>query len=156
MDRPFPSGYPRPGESPGFLLWRVAADWQARQRAALKPLDLTHVQFVLLASAAWLTRQGAPLSQTALARHARTDQMMTSQVVRTLERKGLLERGVHPDDARANSLRPTAAGRELAAAAIPVVEAVDAAFFGAVGADLPSFAAMLKVLAGAEPGDGAG
>ncbi len=38
-------------QSPGLLLWQVTNRWQAAQRAALAPLGLTHVQFVLLASA---------------------------------------------------------------------------------------------------------
>ena len=37
-------------DSPGLLLWQVTNRWQSAQRAALKPLGLTHVQFVLLAS----------------------------------------------------------------------------------------------------------
>ncbi len=159
MADPFASGYPTPGESPGFLLWQVAAAWQARQRAALAPLGLTHVQFVLLAGVAWLERAGSPVTQVGLARHAGTDPMMTSQVVRTLERKGLLERAPHPRDSRANSLAATVAGRELAAAAIPVVEAVDAAFFAAVGDDLPALTGMLRGLAasaGRGPDEGIG
>jgi hypothetical protein len=36
--------------SPGLLLWRATLRWQRRIVAALKPLGLTHVQFVLLAS----------------------------------------------------------------------------------------------------------
>jgi hypothetical protein len=39
--------------SPGLLLWRVTNAWQAAQRAALRPFDLMHVQFVLLASLSW-------------------------------------------------------------------------------------------------------
>src|SRR3954453_8138901 len=45
------------GDSPGFLLWRVTQRWQRSIVAALRPLDLTHAQFVLLMSTAWL---GAP------------------------------------------------------------------------------------------------
>ena len=70
------------GESPGFLLWRISNAWQQRQRAALLPLGLTHVQFVLLASLVWLTQHGRTVTQTDLAEQAQTDPMMTSQVVR--------------------------------------------------------------------------
>ena len=48
------SAFDTPQQSPGFLLWRVTLSWQRRMRAALAPHDLTHVQFVLLASLWWL------------------------------------------------------------------------------------------------------
>ena len=117
------------GESPGFLLWRISNAWQQRQRAALQPLGLTHVQFVLLASLVWLTHHGASVTQTALAEQAQTDPMMTSQVVRALEARGLLTRTVSTDDRRARVLAPTPDGVALAAAAIQVVEAIDAECF---------------------------
>lgn len=117
------------GESPGFLLWRISNTWQQRQRAALHPLGLTHVQFVLLASLVWLTQRGAIVTQADLADQAQTDPMMTSQVVRALEARGLLTRATSAEDKRARVLTPTAAGAELAAAAITVVEAVDAECF---------------------------
>ena len=44
-----------PGESPGFLLWHTTMRWQRSMAAALHPLGLTHMQFVLLASAWWMS-----------------------------------------------------------------------------------------------------
>jgi DNA-binding MarR family transcriptional regulator len=120
-----------PGESPGFLLWHVTLQWQRGIAAALAPLDLTHVQFVLLASTWWLNEHGEEPSQIALAQHAGTDVKMTSQVVRSLERKSLLERQVDPTDTRARRLRVTERGGALAPRAIAEVERVDAAFFAA-------------------------
>jgi DNA-binding MarR family transcriptional regulator len=147
MSTPFPSAHAGPGESPGFLLWQATNSWQRMQRAALAELGLTHVQFVLLASVTWLAAD-APLTQARLAEHARTDPMMTSQVLRTLEEKGLVRRAPHPTDARARSLEPTGAGRDLAGRAVRVVEAVDARFFGPLGKDLPRFVALMRVITG--------
>jgi DNA-binding MarR family transcriptional regulator len=121
----------QPDESPGFLLWHVTLRWQRDIAAALHPLDLTHVQFVLLASAWWLNRAGAAPRQHALAAHAGTDVKMTSQVLRKLEDKGLVERAVDPSDTRAKLLRVTGRGAEVAQRAIEVVEAADARFFAA-------------------------
>lgn len=57
------------------------------------PVDLTHVQFVLLASAWWLGEGGGrPPSQVAIARHARTSIQMTSEILRKLEARHLLDR----------------------------------------------------------------
>jgi DNA-binding MarR family transcriptional regulator len=118
-----------PAASPGFLLWHVTLAWQRAIAAALTPLGLTHVQFVLLACAWWLDDQGRTPKQLELAGQAGTDVKMTSQVVRRLEAKGLLQRTVDSTDTRARRLRPTPAGARLARRAINAVEDVDARFF---------------------------
>lgn len=129
------------------MLWRVTNAWQAAQRSALRPFDLTHVQFVLLASLTWLHGE-EPVTQRHLAAHAGTDPMMTSQVLRALEGKGLVERHPHPRDARARALQVTPAGLELANRAVVAVEEVDARFFGPLGAEGADLTRMLARLAG--------
>ena len=131
-------------ESTGLALWRVTNRWQAAQRAALQPFDLTHVQFVLLASLTWLDAE-AP-TQSELAAHAGTDPMMTSQVLRALEAKSLVERRPHPTDGRARLLAATVAGKALANRAVVAVEACDTEFFGPL-ADHPRFTKELGRLA---------
>lgn len=140
--------YDEPSASPGFVLWQVASVWQRRVRAALTEVGLTHAQFALLASAGWLEDEaaehcGEPVTQALVAAHARTDAVMTSEVLRTLERKKLLRRLPHPDDARARQIVLTAAGRKVVRRAIALVEAADEAFFGAPGPELQSLARLL-------------
>ncbi|HYE01313.1 MAG TPA: MarR family transcriptional regulator [Alphaproteobacteria bacterium] len=139
-----------PEDSPGFLLWQVTNLWQRRLRAALAPHGLTHVQFVLLAGLGWLERieAGAPVTQAGLAAFCKTDAMMTSQVLRALEAEGLVARRRHPTDSRARALTLTAAGRGRLEAALPAVEAADAAFFGALAARDGDFLAGLRRLWG--------
>jgi len=123
-----------PADSPGLLLWRATLRWQRAIAGALRPLDLTHVQFVLLASTWWLTSvAGETPSQRRVAEHAGTDPMMTSQVLRALEGKGLVSRAPHPDDSRARALSVTRRGAGLARRSVRVVEAADAEFFAAAG-----------------------
>ena len=119
-------------ESPGFLLWHATLRWQRSMAAALEPLGLTHVQFVLLASTWWLCEHAGPPRQRDLADHAGTDPMMTSQVARTLVSKELLVREVDPDDGRAWRLRPTRGGTALARRAVAAVEDADSAYFDQV------------------------
>ncbi|WP_030762218.1 MULTISPECIES: MarR family winged helix-turn-helix transcriptional regulator [unclassified Streptomyces] len=138
-----------PGESPGFLLWHATLRWQRDIATALAPLDLTHVQFVLLACTWWLNGQGEHPNQLAVARQAGTDVKMTSQVLRTLEQKGLVAREVDPADTRAKRLRVTDAGAELAPRAIAAVEQADAEFFRPV--PLGDAVALLGRLARPEP-----
>jgi DNA-binding MarR family transcriptional regulator len=122
-----------PNDSPGFLLWHATLRWQRGIAQALAPLDLTHVQFVLLACTWWLNDHGVHPNQVAVAAQAGTDIKMTSQVLRSLERKGLIEREIDSADTRARRLRVTEDGSRLAPRAIAIVEKVDADFF----ADLP-------------------
>lgn len=123
-----------PGDSPGLLLWRATLSWQRRITATLKPLGLTHVQFVLLASTWWLTQiAGEKPSQRRIADHANTDRMMTSQVIRTLAAKGLLVRVRDQRDTRAMLIDITSEGAALAARAVKLVEQADAEFFAGAG-----------------------
>ncbi|OPG11665.1 MarR family winged helix-turn-helix transcriptional regulator [Microbispora sp. GKU 823] len=134
-----------PEESPGFLLWHATLRWQRDIAAALAPLDLTHVQFVLLASTWWLNSHGEDPNQLTLARQAGTDVKMTSQVIRKLEAKGLVLREVDPADTRARRLRVTERGAALAQEAIAVVEGVDRTFFRSVS-DRTTLLTMLRAL----------
>jgi DNA-binding MarR family transcriptional regulator len=133
-------------DSPGFLLWHATLRWQRAMAEALAPYDVTHVQFVLLASTWWLCEHDGPPRQRDLAEHAGTDPMMTSQVVRALVAKDLVVREVDADDARAWRLRPTASGSALARRAVAAVEAADTAYFDQV--PVRSRAGMLAALRG--------
>ena len=146
MPPAFETRFQGPEHSPGFLLWQVTNLWQRKQRAALKALGLTHVQFVLLASLAWLEHDGAAVSQVQLAQQAQTDLMMTSQVVRTLQVKGLIERNRQPHDSRANALTLTATGSTLIRRALPVVETVDEEFFSALKEGRSELVDLLRAL----------
>ncbi|MFD0277866.1 MarR family winged helix-turn-helix transcriptional regulator [Kitasatospora sp. NPDC127111] len=152
--RPAGGGGP---DSAGFWLWHATLRWQREITAALAPFDLTHAQFVLLACAWWLNEHGEVPNQQELARQAGTDVKMTSQLVRKLEAKGLLDRETDPEDTRARRLRITPRGAELARSAVVAVERVDAAFFRpaeqAAGLDERTLNSLLRHLAQA---DGAG
>jgi DNA-binding MarR family transcriptional regulator len=120
----------RPQETFGFRLWHVMHAWQRRLEAALAPLDLTHLQFVVLANTAWLLRQGETPSQTRLAAFAKIDRMMVSKILRLLEEKGYVVRREHPDDPRANRVDLTRSGRAALDRAVPIALETQTAFFG--------------------------
>lgn len=122
------SRYAEADASPGFLLWLVSTTWRRQVEAVLAPLGLTHPQFVTMASLAWLTREGAPVSQAALGRHVRLDPNTMSQILRGLEKRGLIERR-KGRDTRAKNPRLTDAGADLVRQAVPRVEEVDDRFF---------------------------
>lgn len=117
-------------------------------RAALKPHDLTHVQYVLLASLVWMQAHDSDLiiTQAELAEFAVTDRMMTSQVLRALEAKRLIRRDNHPSDGRARALQATAAGIIAAQRATSDVENADRIFFSPLQDKTGIFVTELSVL----------
>jgi DNA-binding MarR family transcriptional regulator len=141
-----------PEQSPGFLLWRTTLSWQRRIRVALAPHGLTHVQFVLLTSLWWLEdHEPERPTQARLAEQAGTAPMMTSQVLRKLEGRGLLERVPDPDDTRARRLHLTGTGRDLIGAALADVEREDGDYFAPLGDRQESFLEALSTLAVPRP-----
>ena len=144
-DQPLPTRLSGPAESPGFLLWKISNAWQRRQRLALQPFDLTHSQFVVLATATWFGA-AETLTQARISQLSGIDPMTTSQVLRALEANGLIERVDHPTDPRAKSIMVTRAGRDLARKAIVVVEETDAAFFEPLAADTARLVKMFQAL----------
>jgi DNA-binding MarR family transcriptional regulator len=106
---------------------------------------------VLLASLWWLgDHEDHPPTQARLAQQAGTDPMMSSQVIRKLEARGLLERSADPADSRARQLRLTAAGRALVTRALADVERADEDYFAALGDRRAAFVVALRAL-GAAP-----
>lgn len=143
-DNPF--GVDNAEDSSGFLLWQVTNLWQRQIRKALEPLNLTHSQFVLLASTHWLALQKQEVTQVLLSQHTKIDPMTTSTVLRTLQAKGLLLRREHSTDTRAKTIELTKEGKSLARKAVKVVEAFDNDFFAVLGKDLPRFNKKLLLL----------
>ncbi len=140
------SQFEGPKDSPGFLLWQVTTRWRRQIEAALATIGLTHPQFVLLASIGWLTRDQSWVTQVELARHCGTDITMTSQVLRALENKGLLERIQREGDERSKFSRLTAKGAKLVEQALPIVENVDRHFFAKLGRNVDTCIEILQKL----------
>lgn len=138
-------GYEKADESPGFLLWQVSNLWQRELKKALTKFDLTHTQFVLLASLYWLS-QRQEVTQVALSEHAKTDKMMTSKVLRTLEAKKLVQRREHQTDTRAKEVEITPQGLSILKEAVNVVEAFDRYFFSPASEGNQSFIQQMNAL----------
>jgi MarR family transcriptional regulator, organic hydroperoxide resistance regulator len=138
-------------DNTGFLLWQVTSLWQREIRKALEPYDLTHSQFVLLASVHWLTLQGQAVTQILLSTHTRIDPMTTSTVLRTLQSKALVRREEHCTDTRAKVVVLTEAGKKTVHGAVKAVESFDREFFAVLGSRGSAFNSSLQKLLG-QPG----
>jgi DNA-binding MarR family transcriptional regulator len=135
-----------PDESSGFLLWQVTNLWQREIKKALEKYDLTHSQFVLLASTLWFSQFDEGLTQISLSSHTKIDPMTTSTVLRTLQRKGFIERQDHSTDTRAKIIVLTNEGRKIAKQAVKTVELFDKTFFQPLGDEVSGFNKKLITL----------
>lgn len=117
-----------PEQSPGYLLWRISTSWRSSIENTLKSLSLTHPQFVVLATLGWLTRNGDKVNQLTVGNLAGLDPNTTSQILRGLEKKKLIQRQTAQDSREKNPLL-TPKGIELLKIAMPIVEKKDAYFF---------------------------
>ncbi len=149
MAKPNPDFSVREAEdSSGFLLWQVTTLWQRGIKKALDEIDITHPQFVLLASLLWLTGQKKNVTQIDLSQHSQIDPMTTSTVIRTLEKKGLVERREHETDTRAKVVLLTASGLKMTRKAVKIIENFDTDFFKSLGDKADSFNSGLRLLLG--------
>ena len=133
-------------ESPAYALWVASNAWGRVLRRALAPLDLTGVQYTVLAAVRRLTLVEGHVTQAEIVRFGALDPNMVSSVVRNLEHRGLLRRRSHPTDRRARVLVLTPAGERLAAegraAVLPALEA----FFAPLAGEARHLARMLGKL----------
>ena len=139
--------YTQPEENSGYLLWQVSMRWKLLMNQRLDEVGITLTQFSLLAGLYWLNLQGELVTQQRLASYANTDKMMTSKVLQTLEKKGLVERLDNPQDGRARQLRLTERAEKLLRQANGIVEQVDSVFFGTLQSDTLVFQQLMLRLA---------
>lgn len=119
-------------QSCGFLLWKAQLIWRRMIEKALFEYDLTHTQFVLLASTAYLTRNNKVVNQVELASYTSCDVNTTSQVLRSLQKKGLITRSNKTDNEKAKYPQLTDQGYTLLTQAIQTVERIDKNFFSSL------------------------
>ena len=138
------------GNTPGFLLRHATLRWQRYVASALAGMSLTHVQFLVLSSTWWLGREGAAPRQREIATHAGLDPVLTSQVLKVLEREGHVTRVRDTVDARAVRVEVTEGGQYLARRCVVIMDKIDAEFF-AEATETPGFIDALRALAGRDP-----
>lgn len=101
-----------PNNNIGYLLWQTTMLWQRQMNNALSKVGLTHTQFVILASIGWLLKKSANVTQKEIADFSKTDRMMVSKILRTLQKNGLVERKEHETDTRAKCVFLTEKGKK--------------------------------------------
>jgi DNA-binding MarR family transcriptional regulator len=133
-------------DSSGFLLWQVTNLWQREIKKALEKYELTHSQYVLMASIHWLSLGDQPVTQIILSVHTKIDPMTTSTVLRALQGRGLVERKEHATDTRAKTVVLSENGKKVVRQAVKAVEKFDGEFFGPLGEKTGEFNKKLLLL----------
>jgi DNA-binding MarR family transcriptional regulator len=110
------------GPTPGYLVWRLSNKWRTAVDQALAPLNLTHAQYVLLASLSGMERGGRRPSQRQLADDTGLEALYVSKLARSLESAGLVRRTRDTEDTRVVRLALTDAGRTAVRPAIDAVQ----------------------------------
>lgn len=125
-------GFEAPEDSPGFLLWQTTITWQRLIKKALEPHDISHAQFVIMAVSLWLEEHQQDPTQVTIAHLSKLDKMTVSKSLKKLASQGYISRKESQNDTRAKWVHLTSQGKSLVSKLIPIVEGIDAEFFGKV------------------------
>lgn len=133
----------RADDRTGHAIKRAEQALIAAKNAALRPYGLTVPQY-----AALLLLAGQPgLSGAELARRALVTPQTMSTVLTNLERKGLVDRTVHPIHSRVIEIRLTDGGTEVLHQADQAARRVEAALDDALGPEVEQFRRLLVTAA---------
>lgn len=125
-----PFGFDRPEDSPGFLLWQTTMVWQRQIKKALEQYNVSHAQFVIMATLMWFEAHHYDTTQISIVNWSKLDKMTVSKSLKKLVQMDLVNRIEHETDTRAKSVSLTKKGKEMVRTLVPIVEGIDNSFFG--------------------------
>ena len=118
---------------------RVYNKWHSMIKKELKKMNLTHPQFVVLASLAYLSQNGNEVTQVMISKLSGIDVMTISQILSLLEKHNFVKRKEHSRDTRAKAVILNKKGEEILQKAVPLVEQIDEIFFEKLDTDEGQF-----------------
>ena len=118
---------------------RVYNKWHSIIKKELKKMNLTHPQFVVLASLAYLSQNGNEITQIMISKLSGIDVMTVSQILNLLEKNDFVKRKEHSKDTRAKAVTLNKKGEEILQKAVPLVEQIDEIFFEKLDTDEGQF-----------------
>lgn len=125
-----PFGFNKPEDSPGFLLWQTTMIWQRQIKRALETYDISHPQFVIMATLMWFEAHHYDTTQILIVNWSKLDKMTVSKSLKKLVALGYVNRIEHETDTRAKSVSLTKKGIEMVRLLVPIIEKIDSIFFG--------------------------
>ncbi len=146
-----PFKFKRAEDSPGLLLWQASQIWQRLIKQALELYDISHSQFVIMATLMWFELHDFETTQVTIINWTKLDKMTVSKSFKKLVALELVTRIEHEADSRAKSVSLSNKGKDLITKLIPIVEGIDHEFFGQIKKDdQQSFIQILRKLTGAK------
>ena len=118
---------------------RVYNKWHSMIKKELKKMNLTHPQFVILASLAYLSQDSDEVTQVMISKLSGIDVMTVSQILSLLEKHDFVKRKEHSKDTRAKAVILSKKGEEVLQKAVPLVEQIDEIFFEKLDTDEEQF-----------------
>ena len=125
---------------------RVYNKWHSIIKKELKKMNLTHPQFVVLTSLAYLSQDSNEVTQVMISKLAGIDVMTVSQILNLLEKNDFVKRKEHSRDTRAKAVILNKKGEEVLQKAVPLVEQIDEIFFEKLDTDEEQFKHFLARL----------
>ena len=125
---------------------RVYNKWHSMIKKELKKMNLTHPQFVVLASLAYLSQDSNEVTQVMISKLSGIDVMTVSQILNLLEKNDFIKRKEHSRDTRAKAVILNKKGEEVLQKAVPLVEQIDEIFFEKLDTDEEQFKHFLARL----------
>jgi len=126
-------------KSTGLLFMRVYNKWHSMIKKELKKMNLTHPQFVILASLAYLSQDSDEVTQVMISKLSGIDVMTVSQILSLLEKHDFVKRKEHSRDTRAKAVILNKKGEEILQKAVPLIEQIDEIFFKKLDTDEEQF-----------------
>lgn len=127
-----PFGFDKPEDSPGFLLWQTTMIWQRQIKKALEAYDISHAQFVIMATLMWFEAHHYDTTQIQIVNWSKLDKMTVSKSLKKLVSLQYVHRTEHETDTRAKNVSLTKKGKDMVRKLVPIVEKIDSEFFGKV------------------------
>lgn len=125
---------------------RIYNKWHSMIKKELKKMNLTHPQFVVLASLAYLSQDSNEVTQVMISKLSGIDVMTVSQILNLLEKNDFVKRKEHSRDTRAKAVILNKKGEEVLQKAVPLVEQIDEFFFEKLDTDEEQFKHFLARL----------
>ncbi|MGI2145592.1 MarR family winged helix-turn-helix transcriptional regulator [Shewanella frigidimarina] len=129
----------KPENHSGYLLWQITNMRQKLLNNALKKIELTYPQFIILSGIQWLNTNTELVNQVKLIHFTKMDKSVVSSVLKSLEKRGLVIRQVDPLDTRAKTLQLSAEGLSQMKNALAIVKGIDDVFFDESKFDIQQF-----------------
>ncbi|WP_294952360.1 MarR family winged helix-turn-helix transcriptional regulator [uncultured Gilliamella sp.] len=145
-DNKFLTQFQNDAESIGFIFMKTYSSWHTNIKKCLKKQLITHPQFIVLATLAYLSQYPDEITQVILSNKTNIDVMTISQILENLEKKDYIKRSCSIKDSRAKSIQLTQKGLDKANETVPLVEQIDNEFFAALKDEKQKFMEMLSTL----------